>query len=510
MPTGLFTDRDRQDMAARGIAEDTAAAQLARFRAGTPWIRLHRPCTLGDGIAVLRADDMEALCHRYDEAAAAGRVMKFVPASGAASRMFHALMQPLEGGPAALHDDPSLHRFVDNLQDFAFYGELAAAARTGGGDLQALVARGHVHDVLEFLLTPRGLNYAALPKALIPFHRYDDGCRTALEEHVADAAAHTLDRDRVVRLHVTVGPGCEREFSDAIRGIRARYAAAGIECRIGTSPQHPSTDTIAADAEGRPFRDRQARLLFRPGGHGALLENLQAVGADIVHLTNIDNVVHGRLKSETYRYKKALGGYLAALQAETFAHLERLEAGQANSAQVQHILAFARKTWSLSVPGDLPARSTAEQSRFLVAKLNRPLRVCGVVKNLGEPGGGPFWTEGPDGDRSLQIVETSQVDASAASQRNALQAATHFNPVDIVCGMRDYRGRPFRLEAFTDPDACFISDKAYEGRALRALEHPGLWNGAMARWNTAFVEVPLATFNPVKTVFDLLRPEHQA
>ena len=510
MPTGLFTDRDRQDMAARGIAEDTAAVQLARFRAGTPWIRLHRPCTIGDGIAVLSPGQMDALTVRYDEAAAAGRVMKFVPASGAASRMFHALMQPLEGGPAALHDDPSLHRFVDNLRDFAFYDELAAAARTGGGDLQALVARGHVHDVLEFLLAPRGLNYAALPKALIPFHPYDDGCRTALEEHVADAAAHTLDRDRVVRLHVTVGPGCEREFSDAIRGIRARYAAAGIECRIGTSHQHPSTDTIAADAAGRPFRDRQARLLFRPGGHGALLENLQAVGGDIVHLTNIDNVVHGRLKSETYRYKKALGGYLAALQAETFAHLARLEAGQANSAQVQHILAFARETWSLSVPGDLPARSTAEQSRFLVAKLNRPLRVCGVVKNQGEPGGGPFWTEGPDGDRSLQIVETSQVDASAASQRNALQAATHFNPVDIVCGMRDYRGRPFRLEAFTDPDACFISDKTYEGRALRALEHPGLWNGAMARWNTAFVEVPLATFNPVKTVFDLLRPEHQA
>ena len=313
-----------------------------------------------------------------------------------------------------------------------------------------------------------------------------------------------------LRLHVTVSPGCDREFSDAIRGIRERYAAAGIQCRIGTSHQHPSTDTIAADAEGRPFRDRHARLLFRPGGHGALLENLQAVGGDIVHLTNIDNVVHGRLKSETYRYKKALGGYLAALQAETFAHLERLEAGLADAAQVQHILAFAREKWSLCVPADLAARSTAEQARFLVAKLNRPLRVCGVVKNVGEPGGGPFWTESPDGEPSLQIVETSQVDASAESQRSALQASTHFNPVDIVCGMRDYRGRPFRLDDFTDPDSCFISEKTYEGRSLRALEHPGLWNGAMARWNTAFVEVPLGTFNPVKTVFDLLRPEHQA
>ena len=494
-------DRDGRDMASRGIKEAAAAAQLSLFRKGTPWIKLHRPCTIGDGIAALRSDEIEILSLRYEEAVAAGRVMKFVPASGAASRMFQALIQQHEGA--------DLNRFVKNLRRFAFYGDLAAAVRTEGGDLQSYVAGGHFVDVLELLLTARGLDYASSPKALIKFHRYDDRCTTPLEEHVTDAAAHTLDRNNVVRLHFTVSPGRDAEFNRCFHKIQEYYQGAGIQCRISSSHQHSSTDTIAADSENRPFRDRHNRLVFRPGGHGALLENLEAIQGDIVHLNNIDNVVHGRLKSETYRYKKALGGYLLALQDEAFAHLRRLESGHANSEQIKRILAFAKEKLSLSVPGELSGRSNAELSRFLFEKLNRPLRVCGVVKNLGEPGGGPFWTESPESVLSLQIVEKSQVDASVESQQAALDASTHFNPVDIVCGMRDYRDRPFRLEAFRDPDTYFISNKTYEGRSLKALEHPGLWNGAMAHWNTAFVEVPVSTFNPVKTVFDLLRPEHQ-
>ena len=505
-----FTDKDRRDMASLEIKEETVAAQLALFRKGTSWIKLHRPCTIGDGIAVLRSDEIEVLSLRYDEAVAAGRVMKFVPASGAASRMFQALMQERGSVPAALDDNVSPNRFLKELHHFAFYGDLAAAAGIEGVDLQACIAQRHVEEVLEFLLTSRGLNYANLPKALIKFHRYDDCCRTPLEEHVVDATAHTLDQENAVRLHFTVSPGCNAEFNKSVQGIQERYRAAGIQCRITSSHQHPSTNTIAADSENRPFHDRRNRLLFRPGGHGALLENLQAIQGDIVHLNNIDNVVHGRLKGETYRYKKALGGYLVTLQDETFAHLRRLEDGHASSSQIEQTFAFAEEKLSLSVPRELLGRSIAEQSQFLFAKLNRPLRVCGVVKNLGEPGGGPFWTESPESALSLQIVEKSQVDASSESQRAALSASTHFNPVDIVCGMRDCQGRPFRLEAFRDPDTYFISIKTHEGRSLSALEHPGLWNGAMAHWNTAFVEVPISTFNPVKTVFDLLRPEHQA
>lgn len=505
------TPEDRQVLISRGITEETVTAQLVLFRKGTPWIRLHRPCTVGDGIVRLRADEIEAMSRNYAEAVAAGRVMKFVPASGAASRMFQGLLQQF--GTAAMpsdDEDTASSQFLTELHRFAFHDDLEAALHVAGLDIQSCIARRQTHKILDHLLTSRGLNYANLPKALIKFHRYAAGyCRTPLEEHVVDAAAHTLDRDNVVRLHFTISPGYEAEINHAIGEMQERSKAAGIRYRITLSHQHPSTDTIAVDSDNRPFRDRRHRLLFRPGGHGALLENLQAIRADIVHLNNIDNVVHGRLKDDTYTYKRALGGFLVTLQDQIFSHLRRLAAGQVGSRQIAHVFTFARENLSLSTPKDILGRSISEQSNFLFAKLNRPLRVCGVVKNLGEPGGGPFWTESAEGGPSLQIVERSQVDTSAAGQRAILNAATHFNPVDVVCGMRDYQGRPFELEAFRDPGTYFISHKSHDGRPLKALELPGLWNGAMAGWNTVFVEVPLSTFNPVKTVFDLLRPEHQ-
>lgn len=511
MSREFLTPIDRQVMISQGITEDTIVAQLALFRKGTPWIRLHRPCTVGDGMVVLRADELEGLSRKYAEAVADGRVMKFVPASGAASRMFQVLLQQLETAPIAPDSDKGTlpNQFLTDLQRFAFYDDLEAALHAGGLDAQTCIAQRQIHEILQHLLTSRGLNYANLPKALIKFHRYADHCRTPLEEHVVDAAAHALDRDSVVRLHFTISQGYEAEVNSAIEEMRERYKGTGIQCRITLSHQHASTDTIAVDPDNRPFRDRHRRLLFRPGGHGALLENLQAIQADIVHLSNIDNVVHGRLKDETYIYKRALGGYLVTLQDQIFTHLRRLAAGQVSSSQIEQAFTFANENLSLGVTEDFLSRSISDQSHYLFAKLNRPIRVCGVVKNLGEPGGGPFWTESAEGRLSLQIVEKSQVDTSEAQQRSILNASTHFNPVDIVCGMRDYRGRPFRLETFRDPDTYFISSKTHEGRPLRALELPGLWNGTMAHWNTVFVEVPLSTFNPVKTVFDLLRPEHQ-
>ena len=502
---------DRQVINTRGIAEEAIAAQLALFRKGTPWIKLHRPCTVGDGIVILRTDEMEVLSRQYAEAVATGRVMKFVPASGAASRMFQGLLQQFETVSITPSDEDTIsNQFLTELHRFAFLGDLEAALRVEGLDIQTCIAQRQIQKILEHLLTSRGLNYANLPKALIKFHRYAAGyCRTPLEEHVVDAAEHTLNRNRVVRMHFTISTGCEAEVNKAIEEMQERYKATGIQYRITLSHQYASTDTIAVDTDNRPFRDRHHRLLFRPGGHGALLENLQAIQADIVHLTNIDNVVHGRRKNDTYTYKRALGGYLVTLQDQIFTHVRRLAAEQVSSSQIGHIFKFAKENLSLSVPKEILDRSISERSRFLFAKLNRPLRVCGVVKNLGEPGGGPFWTESAEGDLSLQIVEKSQVDTSAEGQRAILSASTHFNPVDVVCGMRDYQGRPFELEAFRDPDTYFISHKTHEGRPLKALELPGLWNGAMARWNTVFVEVPLSTFNPVKTVFDLLRPEHQ-
>ena len=436
--------------------------------------------------------------------------MKFVPASGAASRMFQELLQQFETAPAIPNDQDAISgKFLTNLDRFAFFDALEAALRTAGLEIRTCVAQRRIHEILQHLLTSRGLNYANLPKGLIKFHRYADHCRTPLEEHMVDATAHTRDRDHVVRAHFTISPGCEAEVNNSIAETLKRYKATGIKYRVTLSHQHASTDTIAVDTDNRPFRDRHHRLLFRPGGHGALLENLQAIQADIVHLNNIDNVVHGRLKHDTYVYKRALGGYLVTLQDQIFTHLRRLTAKQVRPSQIEQIFTFARNNLSLNVPQELPSRSISEQSQFLFDKLNRPLRVCGVVKNLGEPGGGPFWTESAESDLSLQIVEKSQVNTSAEEQQVILNASTHFNPVDIVCGMRDYQGQPFRLEAFRDPDTYFISNKTHEGRPLKALELPGLWNGAMAHWNTVFVEVPLSTFNPVKTVFDLLRLEHQ-
>ena len=507
----FLTPEDRQVIISRGITKETITAQVALFRNGTPWIKLHRPCTVGDGIVILRTDEMESLSRKYEEAVATGRVMKFVPASGAASRMFQGLLQQFETAPLPPNDeDMTSSQFLAELHRFAFYDDLEAALRVEGLDIQTCTAQRQIHKILEHLLTSRGLNYANLPKALIKFHRYAAGyCRTPLQEHVVDAAEHTLDRDNVVRVHFTISAGCEAEVNNAIEEMQERYKATGIQYRITLSHQHASTDTIAVDTDNRPFRDRHHRLLFRPGGHGALLENLQAIQADIVHLNNIDNVVHGRLKDDTYTYKRALGGYLVTLQDQIFTHLRRLAAGQVSSWQIERIFTFAKENLLLSIPKDILGRSISEQSKFLFAKLNRPLRVCGVVKNLGEPGGGPFWTESAEGDLSLQIVERAQVDTSAERQRAILNASTHFNPVDVVCGMRAYQGRPFELEAFRDQDTYFISHKTHEGRPLKALELPGLWNGAMARWNTVFVEVPLSTFNPVKTVFDLLRPEHQ-
>ena len=496
----LLTPLDRQVMISQGMTEEAIAAQLALFRRGTPWIKLRRPCTVGDGIVAFRTDEMQAASRKYTEAVAAGRVTKFVPASGAASRMFQGLLQ---------QEDAISSRFLTDLHRFAFYDDLKAALNDSGLDIEACIAQRQIQPILKHLLMSHGLNYANSPKALIKFHRYAGYCRTPLEEHVIDAAAHTLDRNNVVRLHFTVSPGCEAKVNDSIEEIKGRYKGTGIQYRITLSHQYVSTDTIAVDSDNRPFRDQHHRLLFRPGGHGALLENLQAIQADIVHLNNIDNVVHGRLKDDTYTYKRALGGYLVTLQDQIFAHLERLAAGQVSSSEVEQMFTFARENLSIGVPRELLEQSISEQARFLFAKLNRPLRVCGVVKNLGEPGGGPFWTESAEGNLSLQIVEKSQVDISAEGQQAILNASTHFNPVDIVCGMRDYQGQPFRLEAFRDPDTYFISDKTHEGRPLKALELPGLWNGAMAHWNTVFVEVPLSTFNPVKTVFDLLRPEHQ-
>ena len=444
-------------------------------------------------------------------------MIKFVPASGAATRMFQALLAARDAGldrveeatrRAAAGDDAArfVLDFLADIERFAFVDDLRAALARRGSSLDELVNRGEVGPILDALLTSSGLDYADLPKGLLPFHRYGSAERTPFEEHLVEAVGYARAADGRCRLHFTVSPEHEDRFRELLDKVRLSYEQR-FEARfeVGFSVQKGSTDTVAVDTRDQPFRTDDGRLLFRPGGHGALIENLNDLRLDLVFIKNIDNVVPEHLASETIRWKQALAACLVQLQAETFRHVEAL-GGRPGTAEIEAAESFARQELCVEVgPGLDPEHRRA----FLLRKLDRPLRVCGVVKNTGEPGGGPFWVRGEDGGASLQIVESAQVDSASPEQREIFASSTHFNPVDLVCGVRNHRGECFDLRRHVDSRAVFIGRKSSGGRELKALELPGLWNGAMADWNTVFVEVPLLTFNPVKTVLDLLRPEHQ-
>jgi hypothetical protein len=503
----MLSKADREQLEKRGISEEQLEEQLNMLRAGVSYTKLDRPVAVGDGLLQLPENVLPGLEELARQAAEAGRLTKFVPASGAASRMFKSPMSVLEnsaitsldGGDEAVAD---VARLLDNLERFAFKPALAESLASEQLDAAELLGRGDFRTVLEHLLTDRGLGYAKLPKALLAFHTYPDGARTALEEQLAEAAEQVADRDGVCRLHFTVTPAHEPAMraccDEAAKGLGSR----GLRIEASYSAQKPCTDTIASDPEGNPFRDDDGKMLFRPGGHGALIENLNECGGDVVLVKNIDNVLHDDLKGPTHQYKAALAGYLVLIQSKIFQFLDRLANGDRDPALLNKAAGFIVSELS----GDPDQDWNAEA---LIDRLNRPIRVCGMVKNIGEPGGGPFWVRHEDGSTSLQVVESAQVDMNDPDQAGILANSGYFNPVDLVCGIRDHRGNPFRLGDYVDRQAVFISDKSYQGRELKALELPGLWNGAMARWNTIFIEVPITTFSPVKTVLDLLKPEHQ-
>lgn len=502
----LFSSRDLAQMAALGISQDEAARQIELFRNPAPYTRVIRPCTPGDGIRTLSETD-EPLLELFAETAHQGKVARFVPASGAATRMFKELLAYLNG--EGKEPSQEVRAFFDNLPRLAFHEALREALAQDGLDLDDRVRRGDFRTVLSYLLTDQGLGYADLPKGLLLFHRYPEGPRTPFEEHMVEAAETLRDEAGVCRLHFTVPPDHEEAFRELLETARpwleARY---GVLFDVTFSHQRHSTDTLAVDPENRPFRMEDGALLFRPGGHGALIENLGALGEegwDLVQLKNIDNVVRDDRKPLVNRWKMLLGGLLVSLRDQAFRLLQILEEGEG----VDEAARFLEGELSRPLPGDFDQWNAGEKRRFLIEALDRPLRVCGVVRNQGEPGGGPFWVESPADGISLQIVETSQIDSKSPEQQAALQGSTHFSPVDIVCALRDRTGQPYDLRRFVDPATVFIASKSHEGRPLKALERPGLWNGAMAGWNTVFVAVPVETFAPVKTVLDLLRPEHQ-
>jgi len=521
MAEELLHDDDLRRIGDRGLAIEDVRRQLAVLRSPPPCTRLLRACTPGDGIRVLSSSAVEAALATHVTAAAAGRFLCFVPASGAATRMFRALLAVLEGETPATRahleqrasagdkDAREVLEFADGLPRFAFTPALRDVMRQRRADLDGCARAGEIASILAALLDREGLDYAALPKGLLAFHRYADGARTAFEEHLVDAAHYARDGARHVRLHLTVSEQHLAGFAGLLSTVRASLEAR-LDARfeVGFSHQAPSTDTVAVDLAGAPFRDGDGHLLFRPGGHGALLDNLAGSGADLAYVKNIDNVVPDHLKGPVVHWKKVLGGLLVDLQDRVFAALRRLEE-DASAAAVDAALELLELELDTPTPAGIRAAAPAERLAHARAKLVRPLRVCGMVRCEGDPGGGPFWVQGATGDASPQIVETAQIDPDDAGQAALLGSSTRFNPVDLVCGLRDHRGQPIDLARHVDRDAVFISEKSSGGRKLRALERPGLWNGSMADWSTVFVEVPTATFNPVKTVNDLLAPQHQ-
>jgi hypothetical protein len=402
-----------------------------------------------------------------------------------------------------------LLQFLTDIRRFPFYADLHEVMARDGFSLDTVIEQGHFKILLQYLLTDRGLNYASLPKGLLKFHFYPGGCRTSFEEHLCEGAHYLANQGGACRVHVTISPEHEKLFHRLVQEVKPLYEEQwGAHYDIEFSYQSRSTDIIAVDADNRPFRDKNGRLLFRPGGHGALLKNLNNLKGDLVYIKNIDNVAPDHLKEPTFTCNRILGGYLVELQQEVHHWLRVLREAVSEDFLAQGE-EFCRRRLFITLADTYQSWSGQDKRAYLLKKLRRPIRVCGMVPNTGEPGGGPFWVEGPDKGLSLQIVEQAQVDFADAGQDAIWRAATHFNPVMLVCALRDEEGHPFDLRQYVDQDAYFISKKSKDGKVLKALELPGLWNGAMADWITVFVEVPGATFCPVKTITDLLRPEHQ-
>lgn len=476
-----FSTPDTEQIKTHGLTPEIVAQQLADFVRGFPYANITRPATVGNGIIELSDIDITRYAEKYTAAQATKKIVKFVPASGAATRMFRDLFEFLNTG--TMND--VTRRVLDNLDKFAFWDDLR----------QFLPDTPTDRDKIACMLTNAGLDYGNLPKGLIAFHKYDTYSRTALEEHLVEGAQYAA-ANGTVHIHFTVSPehlaGFHALLARAVPEYSARY---GVKYDITMSNQSTSTDTIAVNPDNTPFRTDDGRLLFRPAGHGALIKNLNNIDADIVFIKNIDNVTTDELRGDTIKYKHVLAGLLLSLQARAFEYLNNFVAYDLNE-----IRTFIKNDLCVRTSDDAPAE-------MLRQILNRPIRVCGMIKNIGAPGGGPFWVRDEHGTESLQIVESSQI---APDARDIMNASSHFNPVDLVCGTRDAHGKPFDLTAFVDHKAGFISEKSYGGHALRAMERPGLWNGAMAHWNTVFVAVPASTFTPVKVVTDLLSSSHGA
>lgn len=501
--------KDIQLLDTKGISEGQLAKQLTMIADGFPPMHIDAAAAVGHGIMRPSEEDAQRYSAVWDSRVADGaKVVKMVPASGAASRMFKNVFAFVNSGAEA-PDTDFMKAFFSRITDFAFFPLLnKAAMRVAGKSVLTLISEGRFREVAQLLVSDEGLGYGSMPKVLLEFHKTVGGTRTPLEEQLAEGAQYAAGADGVARVHFTISPehldAARAKVEEVCRRMEREY---GVRFDISFSIQKPSTDTVAAAMDGSPYRE-DGTLFFRPGGHGALIENLNDLDADIVFLKNIDNVVPDSRRDDTVAYKKVLGGVLVDVKSRLDRYCAMLDKGTPSQAELAEMLAFARETLCITHDG-IELADADETADYLRRKFNRPVRVCGMVVNEGEPGGGPFLARNPDGTVSPQILESSQIDMTDSRSAEIVSQATHFNPVDLVCAIRDCHGNKFNLPDYIDPQTGFISQKSRGGVEIKALELPGLWNGAMSDWNTIFVEVPASTFNPVKTVNDLLRDAHQ-
>lgn len=505
----MFSNQDLTQIAQRGITPEAIEHQLTQIKEGFPFLKIEAAAAVGNGIFSPDSAQVEKYVNDWSAYLSDQHtIVKFVPASGAASRMFKNLFAFL----SADYDEPTTDFekfFFDNIKKFAFKKALCAKCKENEGECVCdLIKHGKYKAVVANLLEAKGLNYGQLPKGLLLFHQYEDGPRTPMEEHLVEAALYACS-DGKANIHFTVSHDhlelFKKKVAESLPYMEKKF---NVTFNVSFSEQKPSTDTIAANTDNTPFRNEDGTLLFRPGGHGALIENLNEIEADVVFIKNIDNVVPDRIKDETVLYKKLIAGVLVDTQKQVFDYLRELEAGVPSREKLTEMLHFVETTLCCKKAGAVEL-ADAELAEYLKTKFNRPIRVCGVVKNVGEPGGGPFLCYNNDGTVSPQILESSQIDTNNEEYVRMFKEGTHFNPVDLVCATTDYKGNRFNLPEYVDKKTGFISSKSKNGKELKALELPGLWNGAMSDWNTIFVEVPIGTFNPVKTVNDLLREQHQ-
>lgn len=509
----IFSEKDLEQLMSKGISREKVQDQINTFKEGIPFIRLDRPATVKDGILKFTKRQESSLVKHYEKNNQQVKVLKFVPASGAASRMFKALFEFMGSFDPEQEklsdyltrtDNKFMEVFFAKIKLFPFYEIVQDNIEDPSDEDQAALA-----FVQEMLRSDR-LHYDFYPKGLLPFHRYEERTVTAFEEHLKEAARYA-STNGIARLHFTVSEQHEIMFLknyDEIKDVLMKEM--GTDFIVNLSQQKSSTDTIAVNEDNEPFREEDGSMLFRPGGHGALIENLNDQDAEIVFIKNIDNVVVDSYAGEVDHSKKVLAGLLLKLQQKSFDYADILQQEDLEVEQMQEIMDFLSKELNVRFPDNYHSFSLSDQIEILKDKIHRPIRVCGMVKNEGEPGGGPFWIRDAQGHESLQIVESAQVDMSDEKQADIFSGSTHFNPVDLVCGVKNFLGEKYNLLNYVDVRQGFISEKTKDGKALKALELPGLWNGAMAYWNTVFVEVPLVTFNPVKTVNDLLKSQHQA